>query len=335
MSCITRRYTFTIFLLMAFVIVIIAVVNLVWNFLEPYWTGNIRLRPAFAPIQEVIPGSYSSNNDCPDDGASLTIRINQLQPSNGTIAAILEFQFSQELRAKIHEYNEIAAQSDDLPYYTMLFEIYDGTGHETKTELISRFRDPQLGGICDADFVLQYDLPLIAASQRFPDDWYYYKAYFDLSSYTDSSLAPVINSFTQQVQADTGMSPYVVTAGGGTLPNGVVEISIARSALSLLYVYGIAISPLLLYFTSFYTMQFSKSTSGNKSSQDEGISAGTKLVLELAITLIAVVSLRQVFVPQDIQGLTRIDYLLGVELAVAMFWSIYYATKLRLGSNIH
>ncbi|WP_394618374.1 hypothetical protein JNUCC0626_04540 [Lentzea sp. JNUCC 0626] len=38
--------------------------------------------------------------------------------------------------------------------------------------------------------------------------------------------------------------------------------------------------------------------------------------MELAAALLALIALRQVFVPTDISGLTRLDFLLGVQLLV-------------------
>jgi hypothetical protein len=96
-------------------------------------------------------------------------------------------------------------------------------------------------------------------------------------------------------------------------PGGWSEglIVLQRPSRVRLLVYAVALSPLLLAASAAMLWTNARRAAERSSAAP----------LELAAALIAILPLRQVLVPADIPGLTRLDYLLSVELVamIALF----------------
>jgi hypothetical protein len=84
------------------------------------------------------------------------------------------------------------------------------------------------------------------------------------------------------------------------------EVSVSRPWSYSAFVYAISLMPAVIGL-GFFVRTRHRTTDG---------SGDTAAALELAAALLALITLRQVFVPADISGLTRLDLLLGGQLLV-------------------
>ncbi|GAA3001862.1 hypothetical protein LV75_003529 [Actinokineospora diospyrosa] len=88
-------------------------------------------------------------------------------------------------------------------------------------------------------------------------------------------------------------------------PTGLQDIAIVlgRGWTSWLFIYAVSLMPAIIGAAFAIRTRNRRGTAGDASA-----------AMELAAALIALIALRQVFVPTDIAGLTRLDYLLGIQV---------------------
>lgn len=102
-----------------------------------------------------------------------------------------------------------------------------------------------------------------------------------------------------------------------------VVLYIKRPPLTRAFVLGMALVPLLLFL-----VVAGRLVSRWRQDQPAG-SLPTELPVELAAAFLAILSLRQVLVPNEVQGLTAVDFILGAQLAAFMgLVAVQYARTL-------
>ena len=167
-----------------------------------------------------------------------------------------------------------------------------------------------------ADVPIQ--LPLAANPQAYPSDWYASNATIELlvpptkilgvKRYDFGTLAP----YTLYVGASPGLGNKTVQVLNGfeeitydadTIRLLKIQLLLKRDIQTKLSVYSVSIVPLLLFLVSLAFLGRRDSST----SWDNFIGIG--------MGFLAVFSLRQVLVPDDVPGLTRIDFWLGVQSA--------------------
>jgi hypothetical protein len=166
------------------------------------------------------------------------------------------------------------------------------------------------------------NLPADARPQSFPNDTYQFDTNVDIE--LPAGVAPVMDR-------GNGPKPVVFLVAAGFAPDETlvdwrltskiapihrigataiyftsVDASLGRPLSYHLFVYGVAFVPLLLGL-SFVTHQLNRRARG-MSDTGGGI--------EVAAALLALLALRQVLVPGDINGITLLDKILGIELVV-------------------
>jgi hypothetical protein len=187
---------------------------------------------------------------------------------------------------------------------TTLGRLVNGPPNPVSADLIPTF-SPQvsLGTI---------QVPLAAAAQRYPFDWYASRGFFfvgfagtrigvrgahgipfHVHMYTDPAIAPLV--------AGVGASREPGTSGFEML-----TIRLTRSQATLWYVSLIAAIPLLLTALLAYTLLRRSANSG----------LGAEAVVGVTAVILAVLPIRLVLVPASAPELTLVDYWLGFEMAV-------------------
>jgi hypothetical protein len=98
-------------------------------------------------------------------------------------------------------------------------------------------------------------------------------------------------------------------------------LGIDRSEATRVFVYAMAAIPIVLGAFLFHVLFLGKTLSGEPVHH---------LLLNVAAAMLAVLPLRQVLVPQEITGLTRIDLVLGLGLVLIISLSLLrYATLIQ------
>lgn len=98
----------------------------------------------------------------------------------------------------------------------------------------------------------------------------------------------------------------VLTETGDPGTFGSTDVSVSRPWSYPAFVYAISLMPAVIGLGFFVRTRH----------RTPDASGDTAVAMELAAALLALITLRQVFVPADISGLTRLDLLLGVQLLV-------------------
>jgi hypothetical protein len=100
--------------------------------------------------------------------------------------------------------------------------------------------------------------------------------------------------------------------------NAHIKAEFSRGWAYWAFVYSVSLMPAVIGLSFFV-----------RTRRRRGVSAGdTSSAMELAAALLALIALRQVFVPTDIVGLTRLDFLLGVQLlAVCWLMAVTYVAE--------
>lgn len=139
---------------------------------------------------------------------------------------------------------------------------------------------------------------------------------------TESVQLPVIGPeysavpFVFGLAADNRLGQWVLSAAPTTdsVRIGVLDIAyvngeFGRGWTYWAFIYSVSLMPAVIGLSFFV-----------RTRRKRGISAGdASSAMELAAALLALIALRQVFVPTDIVGLTRLDFVLGVQL-LAVCW---------------
>jgi hypothetical protein len=104
---------------------------------------------------------------------------------------------------------------------------------------------------------------------------------------------------------------------------GLIALYVDRPARTRTFVLAMALAPLLLFLVVAGRLVQQWRQGEFSSSQP------TELPVELAAAFLAILSLRQVLVPNEVQGLTAVDFVLGVQLALFMgLVAVQYALTL-------
>lgn len=93
-------------------------------------------------------------------------------------------------------------------------------------------------------------------------------------------------------------------AGGSPYYAARMKIELGRGWTYWAFIYSVSLMPAVIGLSFFVRIRHRLGTSD------------TSAAMELAAALLALIALRQVFVPTDIVALTRLDFLLGVQLLV-------------------
>jgi hypothetical protein len=174
-----------------------------------------------------------------------------------------------------------------------------------------------------------------SATNRYPDDWYAAATSFrmqlpdgliwstpyltsseipadvqiaDTSGSTDKMLYLSDSSFLENTDED----PFSA--------NPSISIIVRRPALTQLFVWSMALTPALLLPVILFQLI------GERKEDHAPSRTARNVSLELAAAVLAILPLRQVLVPSEVQGLTTVDYLLGAELAAFIGIVVVYYT---------
>ncbi|MDX8142243.1 hypothetical protein SK854_08980 [Lentzea sp. BCCO 10_0061] len=123
------------------------------------------------------------------------------------------------------------------------------------------------------------------------------------------------NLYTNEtVSGGIETSPYI----GERSYKARIEARFARDWTYWAFIYAVSLMPAVIGLSFFV-----------RTRRRRGVSAGdTSAAMELAAALLALIALRQVFVPTDITGLTRLDFVLGVQLlAVCWLMAVTYVSE--------
>jgi hypothetical protein len=169
----------------------------------------------------------------------------------------------------------------------------------------------------------EFVLPLAAAQQRYPFDWYAGGA--TVAVEVEYPAKEVIEGRLQATEEYEGqrfelalvngqqLAPFVLSASANmstTKPVPAVRIALCwqREGVTRLYVLVIALLPLILGLL-FFVVLFSSRLSARAP-------VGPELIAGVAAVLLGVLPIRTVLVPSEISTLTLLDYWLGLEMAV-------------------
>lgn len=181
-----------------------------------------------------------------------------------------------------------------------------------------------------------------AATNRYPDDWYAAATSFRmqlpdglvwstplLASSEIPAGAEVANASgsTDKIIYLSNSSFLQHTDEGPYSSNPSISIIVRRPPLTQLFVWSMALTPALLLPIIVIQLISERREAGASSKTARNVS------LELAAALLAILPLRQVLVPSEVQGLTTVDYLLGAELAIFIgIVVIYYMSHAWSGT---
>ncbi|MEO3811096.1 DUF4436 family protein [Sphaerisporangium sp. B11E5] len=171
-----------------------------------------------------------------------------------------------------------------------------------------------------------FKVPLMGTMNNYPNDRYTALFQVNLSISRGITLHPHENRSEEgrlvhaisSVRLDGNLGdwslPSVGTANKGSFTGGTLrhlQVDLARSPKTLTFIYSVLLTPMLLVVALLMWRRRSDNTSP----------------LELAAALLAVVTLRQVLVPQDISGFTLLDKVLGIEVAIIAAATIFTHTR--------
>jgi hypothetical protein len=103
---------------------------------------------------------------------------------------------------------------------------------------------------------------------------------------------------------------------GGRYYSARLKAEFSRGWAYWAFIYAVSLMPAMIGLSFFVRTR-------------RGVSANdTSAAMELAAALLALIALRQVFVPTDVVGLTRLDFVLGVQLlAVCWLMAVTYVAE--------
>jgi hypothetical protein len=106
-----------------------------------------------------------------------------------------------------------------------------------------------------------------------------------------------------------GNVPGTRLASNSSSDSANMQITLSRPWWYWTFIYSVSLMPALIGLSFFVRMRRHSTSNAPEASG----------AMELAAALIALLALRQVFVPADIAGLTRLDVILGIQLLVVCF----------------
>jgi hypothetical protein len=169
------------------------------------------------------------------------------------------------------------------------------------------------------------EIPMHGQTLLYPSDWYYFTSYVDVEV---TGLSLFHNEkdglhFGFFLPLDLQVAPPTSQMAGTKLSCGQerwiavtddvrsFDLVVIRSSQVKWFVYGVALMPLVLSLLLAYMLFFSPTH------QNLGNEAFTRdSILAVAGVVIAILPLRTVLVPSEVQGLSRVDFILGAELVM-------------------
>lgn len=170
------------------------------------------------------------------------------------------------------------------------------------------------------------ELPLVSRPQTYPNDWYALDVMIEvvlppeLALGVDADDFGTMVPFTLFVEAGTELTHTSLGISHDTVDvpylSRMYPISFARVLVLVtrdtntqLFVYGVSLLPLALFFVLLTLLRTQRSDQL------------WDVLLGIGAGFLAVLPLRQVLVPSEVPGLTRVDFILGAELTlmVALF----------------
>ena len=141
-----------------------------------------------------------------------------------------------------------------------------------------------------------YQEVAFGTSAAFPSDMYYFGGNFRLGT---GEVKPIHEAMRTSLMIGPSLKGYLIQ----TLRTGTdttrISVLLSRPRSEVIWYYVIALAPVMLIIVLLWQL-----------------ATGIRITLEAGIGIIAILSLRQVLVPSDINGITRIDILLGLEVVM-------------------
>jgi hypothetical protein len=213
-------------------------------------------------------------------------------------------------------------------------ELLDNTGH-LRGEYKNRSGQLIIGDITisvpleslasQAGFARSIQVPMRANPGRYPNDWYRipigevlfvgpglsYREPYQTLPFIPTAVEliawPSMEGKSIKVNIDNPISTVNFTEVRSEEIEHI-EILVSRTAMVKNFVWAMALTPSLLLFVALFQLL-------NRVRQQTGARTETFIPLELAVAVLAILPLRQVLIPSDIQGLTVVDFALGTQLA--------------------
>jgi hypothetical protein len=143
---------------------------------------------------------------------------------------------------------------------------------------------------------VRYQEVVLGTSAAFPSDKYLISGSFRLGNGGDK---PISKAMRTVLEIGPGLHGYEIEALRMGKDTSHVAVLLSRPESEVIWYYAIALAPVLLIFVLLWQLV-----------------TGTRITLEAGIGILAILSLRQVLVPSNISGITRIDILLGLEVVM-------------------
>jgi hypothetical protein len=298
--------------------------------LDELGLGSTLSKPADAVEWErysLSPGDSSAipgrEVDGGDRRAQLEIELNSVNPTSGTASLDVALD----------------AQATILAGYTPDAWATKYQGQTGEITVGDNTIEIPLDRLSTEDFTQSVQLRMYANPSRYPNDWYRLAVGEVLitlpqdSYYWHNELPFIPVSVHMRAAPSMEGKSIEFTIEQPSMTNNFaelrsddiddVQIVVQRESTAKSFVWAMALAPALLILAAGWQLASSIRHSGNSVPQNV-------LPLELGIAVLAILPLRQVLVPSDIQGLTTVDFLLGTQLAVLIaFVAAQYARQIR------
>jgi Domain of unknown function (DUF4436) len=272
----------------------------------------------FEPSNPVAPATNGKPYD-----AHVELSINQVETSPRRLQASGALEFDSTMRKVVTSMQE----SDvELQLYVTGGFLYDRTVAQRPVQVPLK----SMSATLRVDLP-SFDMPLYGYPTSYPYDTYLSQFRIhvlvpegvELSAGRDGGpesrdLAVVV----KQVELEGPLSDWSMIQDWDASSSGVstfndasdlvpnldsdVEIAIERSPSTLAFIYAILALPILITLGYILAMY-------NRSRTEPAATMGS---IELAAALLAIITLRQVLVPSEISGITTLDNILGIEIAI-------------------
>lgn len=269
-------------------------------------------------------------------GFTMIVAPTGLDTSTRTLHIIMRLRFSADVRPRlvddqrnpqsvvdcIHQPQcKLLPGNSDRP---VVMEILAATGERlVKSISLGYFFESDPDGALHEEWAESGDIKLTGAPELYPDDNYDFRVY--LQGYIPGYHLSQPDQYEATYRFLSGNLPgliYGSTQGGG---KGGLEFhgSIRRDSQTVTYVYLLSAVPLALALLFFHLLFINPTTRGAPLSD---------LLVGLVASTFAILPVRAVLVPANIQGITRTDYLLGLGLVLLISLAIMkYAVLLMVG----
>lgn len=266
----------------------------------------------------------------------LLITATGVDPTEHHLNATASFVYSKykdfpllvdDSRRAIEDFGTIKKKFADLKMAILITNVRTGTNISVAYPLSKLFSSES----ADGTGTVRFSLPTEAAPQDFPNDSYALKLSVAIilpdsiwtppypaeppanpeapavpASTTVANTVPVIVGFAQSDQLAQWdvITDQVVTEGDEQANSKPISATVVRIWPYWIFVYSVSLTPVVLGL-AFYARTRMIHTEGR---------VDDAAAIEVAAGLIALLALRQVFVPAAISGLTRLDLLLGIQI---------------------